>query len=58
MDLLSAYSVLKAAWVVWFFLLFGFILVWVLRPGRRRAYQAMAEIPLQDAPPAPAKRSL
>lgn len=52
------YPLLKAAWVVWFFLLFGFILVWVLRPGQRQSYQALAAIPLRDEtlparPPAP-----
>jgi cbb3-type cytochrome oxidase subunit 3 len=57
MDLFAAYPLLKAAWVVWFFLLFGFILAWVLRPARRRAYQALADIPLHDAPPARRPRS-
>lgn len=50
MDLFALYPLLKAAWVVWFFLLFGFILLRVLRPGRRHAYQAMAAIPLRDEP--------
>ncbi|MFC7610411.1 cbb3-type cytochrome oxidase subunit 3 [Teichococcus aestuarii] len=49
--MLAIYPLLKAAWVVWFFLLFGFILAWVLRPGRRHAYRALADIPLRDEAP-------
>lgn len=48
MDLIALYPLLKTAWVVWFFALFGFILVWVLRPAKRQGYQAMAGIPLRD----------
>ncbi|HWL80714.1 MAG TPA: cbb3-type cytochrome c oxidase subunit 3 [Roseomonas sp.] len=51
MDLFALYPVLKAAWVVWFFVLFSFILFWVLRPGKRRAYQELAAIPLRDEAP-------
>ena len=51
MDLFAIYPLLKTAWVVWFFMLFGFILFWVLRPGQRQAYQALATIPLRDEAP-------
>ena len=51
MDLIALYPTLKAAWVVWFFLLFGFILLWVMRPGKRKAYEAMATLPLRDEAP-------
>lgn len=56
--MLAIYPLLKAAWVVWFFLLFGFILAWVLRPGRRHAYQALADIPLRDEAPRAPNRSI
>ncbi|PHK94643.1 CcoQ/FixQ family Cbb3-type cytochrome c oxidase assembly chaperone [Pseudoroseomonas rhizosphaerae] len=49
--MLAIYPMLKAAWVVWFFLMFGFIIAWVLRPGRRRSYEALADIPLRDELP-------
>ncbi|MXP62420.1 cbb3-type cytochrome c oxidase subunit 3 [Roseomonas sp. M0104] len=51
MDLFALYPLLKAAWVVWFFALFSFILFRVLRPGRRQAYQMLADIPLRDEAP-------
>ncbi|MDJ0388379.1 cbb3-type cytochrome c oxidase subunit 3 [Roseomonas sp. E05] len=53
MDLIALYPLLKTAWVVWFFVLFSFILFWVLRPGKRHAYQALADIPLRDEAPRP-----
>ncbi|EFH09597.1 cbb3-type cytochrome oxidase subunit 3 [Pseudoroseomonas cervicalis] len=53
MDLIALYPLLKTAWVVWFFVLFGFILIWVLRPGKRQSYEALASIPLRDEAPRP-----
>ncbi|MCQ4158564.1 cbb3-type cytochrome c oxidase subunit 3 [Roseomonas sp. GC11] len=53
MDLVSLYPLLKTLWVVWFFLLFAFILFWVMRPGTRRTYEAVATIPLRDEAPRP-----
>lgn len=47
-TLLAHYPTLRTLWVVWFFLLFVGIVVWVLRPSRRRHYEHMAEIPLRD----------
>jgi cytochrome c oxidase cbb3-type subunit 4 len=49
---LSIYPHLRALWVVWFFLLFIGMLVWVLRPSKRAAFERAARIPLDDAPPA------
>jgi len=35
-------------WVVWFFLLFGGILFWVLRPSRRDEWKRRGEMILHD----------
>jgi cytochrome c oxidase cbb3-type subunit 4 len=35
-------------WVVWFFLLFGGILIWVMRPSRRAEWQRRGETILRD----------
>ncbi len=38
----------SSLWVLWFFLLFGGILVWVLRPSKRAAWEERGRIPFQD----------
>jgi cytochrome c oxidase cbb3-type subunit IV len=49
--LLSVYPHLRALWVVWFLALFVGMLVWVLRPSKRAAYEKAGGIPLRDEPP-------
>lgn len=44
-DLQSLFS---ALWVVWFFLLFGGILVWVLRPSRRGKWRERGSMIFRD----------
>ena len=51
--LLSIYPHLRALWVVWFLLLFVGMLVLVLRPSKRAAYERAGTIPLRDEPPGP-----
>jgi len=52
MDMLIAiYPTLQALWVAWFFLLFVGMVLWVMRPSKRRAYERAATIPLRDDPP-------
>jgi cytochrome c oxidase cbb3-type subunit IV len=48
MDLIEFYPVLKSLWVVWFFLLFGGIVVWAMWPARRDRLQEHGSIPLRD----------
>lgn len=50
MDLTRLYEILSTLWVVWFFLLFGGILLWVLRPGTRERARDHAEIPFRNDP--------
>ena len=50
-TLIALYPTLKALWVVWFFLLFLGSLAHVLRPSKRRQYEALADIPLRDDAP-------
>jgi cytochrome c oxidase cbb3-type subunit 4 len=57
MDLMRLQSVLSTLWVVWFFILFGGILWFVMRPSKRRHYQSLADIPLRDEQPRPGDRS-
>jgi cytochrome c oxidase cbb3-type subunit 4 len=38
----------NSLWVLWFFLLFGGILVWVLRPSKRAAWEERGRIPFAD----------
>ncbi|MBR0680638.1 cbb3-type cytochrome c oxidase subunit 3 [Roseomonas eburnea] len=52
-DLLPLFRTL---WVVWFFVLFLGMLWLVLRPSRKSHYEAQADIPLRDDPPARALR--
>lgn len=50
--LVSVYPTLRALWVLWFFLLFVGVVLWVMRPSKRREYRRAGEIPLRDdAPP-------
>ncbi|WP_084602550.1 CcoQ/FixQ family Cbb3-type cytochrome c oxidase assembly chaperone [Rubritepida flocculans] len=35
-------------WVVWFFLLFGGILIWVMRPSRREEWRRRGEMIFRD----------
>jgi len=44
----SLYPSIAALWVVWFFLLFGGIVAWVMRPSRRRDYERAGRIPFGD----------
>ncbi|GGG43788.1 hypothetical protein GCM10010964_33970 [Caldovatus sediminis] len=50
-TLIALYPTLRSLWVVWFFLLFVAMLVLVLRPSKRRHYEAQADIPLRDDKP-------
>jgi cytochrome c oxidase cbb3-type subunit 4 len=47
-SLISLYPLLRTLWVVWFFLLFLGMLALVLRPSKRRHYEAMGDLPLRD----------
>ncbi|MFN3447073.1 MAG: cbb3-type cytochrome c oxidase subunit 3 [Roseococcus sp.] len=35
-------------WVVWFFLLFGGILIWVMRPSRREEWRRRGQMIFRD----------
>ncbi|RAI59896.1 cbb3-type cytochrome oxidase subunit 3 [Roseicella frigidaeris] len=50
MTVESLHSLLSTIWVVWFFVLFLGILVYVLRPSKRRHFERLADIPLRDEP--------
>ena len=49
-TLIALYPMLKALWVVWFFVLFVGVVAWVMRPSAKGRYQDMARIPLNDDP--------
>ena len=55
MDLLKLQSVLNTLWVVWFFVLFLGMLWFVLRPSKKKHFEAQADIPLRDDRPAGAR---
>lgn len=55
-TLIETLPVLRSLWVVWFFVLFLGMLWFVLRPSRKQHYEAQADIPLRDDPPARATR--
>ncbi|MFL1463190.1 cbb3-type cytochrome oxidase subunit 3 [Roseococcus sp. DSY-14] len=38
----------SSLWVLWFFLLFGGILFWVLRPSRRKLWEERGRMVLRD----------
>ncbi|MBX3454425.1 cbb3-type cytochrome c oxidase subunit 3 [Ferrovibrio sp.] len=48
MSLVEAYPWLRSLWTLWFFLLFVGIIVWVMWPGRRSAWDKLGRIPLQE----------
>ncbi len=49
MDTLrNAQSLFSTLWVVWFFLLFGGILFWALRPSKRAELEKHADIPFRE----------
>lgn len=54
--LLAIYPHLRALWVVWFLVIFLGMLVWVLRPSKRAAYEDAGSIPFREDPPAPPGR--
>jgi cytochrome c oxidase cbb3-type subunit 4 len=43
--------ILPTLWVVWFFILFTGIILYVMAPWRKRAYEQAGDIPLRDEPP-------
>ncbi|MBY0338417.1 MAG: cbb3-type cytochrome c oxidase subunit 3 [Acetobacteraceae bacterium] len=43
--------VFTSLWVIWFFVLFGGILVWILRPSQRAKWQERGSIPFRDDAP-------
>jgi cytochrome c oxidase cbb3-type subunit 4 len=47
-TLIENLSALRALWVVWFFVLFLGMLWFVMRPSRKRHFEAQADIPLRD----------
>ena len=46
--MLELQSLFSTLWVVWFFVLFGGILIWTLRPAKRAEWQARGETILRD----------
>ncbi|MCC7281997.1 MAG: cbb3-type cytochrome c oxidase subunit 3 [Acetobacteraceae bacterium] len=50
MTLQQLHEALAVLFVVWFFLLFGGILLWVLRPGTQARAREHAEIPFRNDP--------
>jgi cytochrome c oxidase cbb3-type subunit 4 len=50
MSLQEIHAIASALWVVWFFVLFGGILAWVLRPGTHEQARRNAEIPFRNDP--------
>ena len=50
-TLIEHYPLLRSLWVVWFFLLFVGMVLWVLRPAKRRHYEQLGAIPLRDDAP-------
>lgn len=51
MDIETLYPLLRSIWVVWFFLLFGGILTWVLWPRNKQKLESHGTIPFRDDPP-------
>jgi len=51
MDLHALQSLFSTLWVVWFSLLFAGIILFVMRPGKRRHYERLGDIPLRDELP-------
>jgi cytochrome c oxidase cbb3-type subunit 4 len=46
--MLEMQGLFNTLWVVWFFLLFGGILVWTLRPSKRTEWQQRGSMIFQD----------
>lgn len=46
--MLEFQSLFNTLWVVWFFILFGGILAWVLRPSRRGDWEERGKMIFQD----------
>ena len=51
--LIDSLPLLRSLWVVWFLVLFLGMLWLVLRPSKKAYFEAQADIPLRDGPPAP-----
>ena len=51
MSLHGLQSLFSTLWVVWFTLLFTGIILWVMRPAKRRDYERLGDIPLRDDAP-------
>lgn len=49
MTLEQFHSLLVTTWIVWFFVLFGGIVTWVLWPSRRENFERARQIPLREA---------
>jgi cbb3-type cytochrome oxidase subunit 3 len=47
-ELIPFYPLIRSLWVVWFFLLFLGMLAVVLRPSKRRHYEALGKIPFRE----------
>lgn len=52
MSVETLHSYLATVWVVWFFLLFGLVIVWAMRPSRRKHFETLGHIPFRDERPA------
>ena len=48
MSLIELQSLLSTLWVVWFFILFGGIVIYVMRPSKRQHFASLADIPFRD----------
>jgi cbb3-type cytochrome oxidase subunit 3 len=46
--LLELQPLFSTLWVVWFFLLFGGILIWTLKPSRRKDWKRHGEMLFRD----------
>ncbi len=46
--MLELQSLFKTLWVAWFFLLFGGILIWTLRPSKRAEWQQRGSMIFRD----------
>jgi len=46
----AIHPMLATIWVVWFFVLFGGIVLYVMAPHRKHGYERAGDIPLRDEP--------
>ena len=51
MNLAPYQSLFSTLWVVWFFVLFAGIILYVMRPWKKREYERAGTIPLRDDRP-------